>query len=72
MQADKYQDDINEAFNKIMKTTEPKNKILNLNNEYFRFKVNHHFIYYTKTQNSINVSRILHEKMDFERHLKLG
>ena len=34
------------------------------------FKVGHHIIFYKKDNNgSISVDRILHEKMDYQRHL---
>ncbi len=34
------------------------------------FKVGHHIIFYKKGKNgSISVDRILHEKMDYQRHL---
>ena len=34
------------------------------------FKVGHHIIFYKKGNNgSISVDRILHEKMDYQRHL---
>ena len=36
----------------------------------FGFKVGHHIIFYKKGKNgSIFVNRILHEKMDFPRHI---
>ena len=36
----------------------------------FGFKVGHHIIFYKKGDNgSISVDRILHEKMDYQRHL---
>ena len=36
----------------------------------FGFKVGHHIIFYKKGKNSsISVDRILHEKMDYQRHL---
>ena len=36
----------------------------------FGFKVGHHIIFYKKGNNgSISVDRILHEKMDYQRHL---
>ena len=35
-----------------------------------KFKVGHHIIFYKKGDNgSISVDRILHEKMDFPRHI---
>ena len=36
----------------------------------FGFKVGHHIIFYKKGENgSISVDRILHEKMDYQRHI---
>ena len=36
----------------------------------FGLKVGHHIIFYKKVNNgSISVDRILHERMDYERHL---
>ena len=36
----------------------------------FGFKVGHHIIFYNKhKEGSIQVDRILHEKMDYQRHL---
>ena len=36
----------------------------------FGFKVGHHIIFYKKhKEGSIQVDRILHEKMDYQRHL---
>ena len=38
--------------------------------ELFGFKVGHHIIFYKKGKNGpISVDRILHEKMDYQRHL---
>ena len=36
------------------------------------FKVGHHIVFYKKHQNgSISVDRILHDKMDYQRHIVL-
>ena len=36
----------------------------------FGFKVGHHIVFYKKNKDgSIRVDRILHEKMDYQRHL---
>ena len=33
------------------------------------FKVGHHIIFYKKHNDSIRIVRILHEKMDYQRHI---
>ncbi|MBK8145906.1 MAG: type II toxin-antitoxin system RelE/ParE family toxin [Bacteroidetes bacterium] len=37
--------------------------------EYLQFKINHHFAFCRATYDELMVIRILHERMDFQRHL---
>lgn len=36
---------------------------------YFRFSVEQHVVFYRLTEEAIDVVRILHQRMDFDRHL---
>jgi toxin ParE1/3/4 len=36
---------------------------------YFRFEHAHHTVFYLKTEGGIRIMRVLHERMDPERHL---
>jgi len=36
---------------------------------YFRFSAQSHVIFYTQTEKMITIVRILHQRMDFHRHL---
>jgi toxin ParE1/3/4 len=37
--------------------------------EYYKYQSGSHFLFYRITSDGIDVVRILHERMDFERHL---
>jgi toxin ParE1/3/4 len=68
-QADKYLDELNEGFNLLT-----KNATLGLGRGYVRegyrvLFVNSHAIYYTIADSSIHIVRVLHSRMDPERHL---
>ena len=68
-QADFYHDELVEGIIKLM--TNPTLAKLEeySNREYLKYKVNHHYLFCRIENSSLVVIRILHESMDFQRHL---
>lgn len=68
-QADFYQDQLYYG----MQLLSENNKIaknISLNSQaYLYYKVNHHYIFFRIENKQLIIIRILHEKMDFVRHL---
>jgi len=68
-QANKYSEEIDHAINTIATDPNTGQNIVHVKKKYWRYKINHHYIFYTKTKTYIKIIRILHEKMDSVRHL---
>lgn len=70
LQADKYYDQLLNSCQKIAITPQIGKKYEDIRKELFGFKVNKHIIFYRKLENEIiEITRILHEKMDFKSRL---
>ena len=70
IQADKYYNELFESIEKLNLNFEITKPADNIKFGYRKLKVNSHFIYFTKSKNGIiEIKRILHQKMDVEKHL---
>jgi len=68
--ADRYIDDLFDAFDRLALTPEFGQQTFVVASGYRRLRVNRHLIFYRKMASDvIEVVRILHEKSDFLRHL---
>jgi toxin ParE1/3/4 len=68
-QANFYQDSIVGGLNEIASNSTLGKSILIDKRTFFYFKIAHHYIFYQANENELFVYRILHEMMDFPRHL---
>jgi toxin ParE1/3/4 len=67
--ADRYIDDLFDAFEPLVRTPELGQQAFVVASGYRRLSVNHHLIFYRKVESGeIEVVRILHEKSDFPPH----
>jgi toxin ParE1/3/4 len=67
-QAKKYHNLLIKEFKTIQKKPFLGKKYEYFGNCYFK-KINSHYIFYFINENTIIISRILHEKMDFPQHI---
>lgn len=68
-QANFYQDNLSIGLNELASNTEFGNPITIDNRLFYYYKIAHHYIFYQEIENTLFVYRILHEMMDFPRHL---
>lgn len=68
-QAEIYTVEIREAIERIAADPERGRKIDEVRSAYRRYVVGSHLIYYIERGSSIDVIRILHQRMDPARHL---
>ena len=68
-QADKYLDELNESIKLLAKNPEMGGKRHYVRDGYRVLFAGSHAVYYTITPSAIHVIRILHVRMDPERHL---
>ncbi len=68
-QADKYFDELNEAFCLIAENPEIGFTCDYIREGYRQFHINCHFIFYRITPTKIHVVRVLHDSMNFKTHL---
>lgn len=68
-QADKYYDELIELFETIANDFEIGKPADNIKIGYRKIKINSHFVYFNRNKSGIvEIKRILHQKMDVERH----
>ena len=67
-QADRYIDALFEKFGLLAENPELGRNASHIRNGYFRYEYESHSIFYKKTGTGILVVRILHGRMDPERH----
>lgn len=68
--ADRYIDDLFDAFERLVLTPELGQKAFLVATGYRRLHVNHHLIFYRRTEDDgIEVVRIIHERADISRLL---
>ena len=65
-----YADALHEAFETITGTPGLGHRRPDLSARHLAFHVKHHFVVYTVSGPTVNVSRILYERMDFMRHVR--
>lgn len=68
-QAEIYTVEIREAIERIAADPERGRRIDHIRSDYRRYVVGSHLIYYAEHARSIDVIRILHQRMDPTRHL---
>ena len=67
-QADRYQNEIMAAIEALahgIKTGRP----VDIREGYFKYAAGSHFVFYRQSDSSLDVIRILHQRMDTEAHL---
>jgi toxin ParE1/3/4 len=67
-QADSYHAEIVNAFEGLL-SGEKVGRIADIRDFYLKYTVGSHMIYYLKTDNGVDIMRILHQRMDAARHL---
>ncbi len=66
--ADRYIDDLFDAFERLVQTPQLGQKAVGVSDSYRRLRVNHHLIFYRGVEtDSIEVVRIIHERADVSR-----
>ncbi len=68
-QADSYHADIVRVFDQLADGKRRGRSIGDLRNGYLKYAAGSHFVFYLQRNSSIDVIRILHRRMDAERHL---
>jgi toxin ParE1/3/4 len=69
IQADKYYNELIESFETIANNFEIGKPADNIKIGFRKLKINSHFVYFNKNISGIaEIKRILHQKMDVERH----
>jgi len=67
-QADQYVGDILDACAKLA-NGDRKGRLVDVRDGYLRYPSGSHFLYFRESKSSIDVMRILHQRMDATRHL---
>jgi toxin ParE1/3/4 len=67
-QADRYLRDIISAFDLIVRD-QHKGRRVDARDGYFKHSVKSHFIYYKRNDRGVDIIRVLHQRMDHQRHL---
>jgi len=65
-----YADALHEAFETITGNPGLGHRRPDLSERHLAFHVEHHFVVYTVSGQTVNMSRILHGRMDFTRHVR--
>ena len=68
-QADAYLDALEQCFGRLAAFPQLGRSIDLLRRGYFRFEHASHTIFYVKVAGGVRIIRVLHERMDPERHL---
>jgi len=68
-QADAYLLSLEQCFARLAQFPQLGRSIDHLRSGYFRFEHASHTIFYLRTERGIRIIRVLHERMDPERHL---
>jgi len=66
--ADAYYQDIIKTI-ELLATGERQGRKSDVRDGYLKYPVGRHFVYFTKGESRIIVIRVLHERMDVDRHL---
>jgi len=65
-----YADALHEALALLTDNPGLGHRRSDLSERHLAFRVEHHFVVYTVSSQTVNVSRILYERMDFTRHVR--
>jgi toxin ParE1/3/4 len=68
-QAEKYVRDLEAAIEQISRNSELGQRCDHIREGYRALRVNRHILYYKVTPRGIQIVRVLHERMDPERHV---
>lgn len=68
-QADAYLFALEQCFARLAQFPQLGRSIEHLRRGYFRFEHASHTVFYVRTEDGIRVIRVLHERMDPDRHL---
>lgn len=68
MQADGYCSDIMDAI-ELLAAGERQGRNVDVRDGYLKYSVGKHHVYFRKSDNGIEVTRILHQSMDVSLHL---
>lgn len=68
-QANMYQDELFDGFELIAKDYLIGKDYNSIKAGYRMVQVNHHYIFYVRSGDSVKIIRVLHEKMDLPLHL---
>lgn len=69
IQAEAYIGEIREAIERIARDPERGRRVDQIRNDYRRYSAGSHLIYYVERGSSVDVIRILHQRMDPTLHL---
>ena len=67
-QADKYFDELKIGMDTIQQNPKAGRRCDGIREGYRHYKINHHSIFYTVTESTICVVRVLHQSMNIELH----
>jgi toxin ParE1/3/4 len=67
-QADKYVLDLYTAMN-LLACGEKVGRACSVRDGYFQYSVGSHIVFYRVTNAGLDITRILHQRMDLQRHL---
>ncbi len=68
-QANKYQDELFNGFELIAKDYLIGKNYHSIKHGYRMIKANHHYIFYVRNGDTVQIMRVLHEKMELPLHL---
>ena len=68
-QANKYQDELFEGLELIARDYSIGKNFDTIKSGYRMLHVNHHYVFYIYTKDTVQIIRILHERMDLPMHL---
>lgn len=68
-QADRYLRKIQEALNQLLKDPKAGRSAETIRAGYWSRGVGRHLVFYTFTEDALSVRRVLHDQMDFGRHV---
>ena len=67
-QAESYHSEIVAAFEGLSDGTK-RGRIADIRQGYFKYAVGRHFVFYRLSDTGLDVIRVLHQRMDAQRHL---
>jgi len=67
-QADRYHHDLVDAIEALARGVKTGRRV-DVREGYFKYLVGQHFVFFRHSETTLDVIRILHQRMDIERHL---